>query len=124
MILNPLHWSYQAWQWFFVIAGFWNLLGAVDGILRPTLNLEKYYGVQTDDFITIFLNRAFWIVVLIFGIGYFLIAINPILFYGIIVLGIIGKIVVAVSWISLFKIGKGERISIFASSGDLLFTVF
>ena len=124
MILNPLHWSYQAWQWFFVIAGCWNLLGAVDAILRPALNLEKYYGVQTDDFITIFLNRAFWIVVLIFGIGYFLIAINPILFYGIIVLGIIGKIAVAVSWIYLFKIGKGERISIFAASGDLLFTVF
>jgi len=61
MVLNPLHWSYQVWQWFFVISGCWNLFGAVGGILKPALNLEQYYNVKTPDLITIFSNRLFWI---------------------------------------------------------------
>ena len=124
MTWNPLHWSYQAWQLFFVIAGCWNLLGAYGGISKPVENLRQYYNVKNDDFITITLNRTFWIGVLIFGIGYFLIAVNPILFYGVIVLGIIGKITISAIWIYLFYIGKAERIAIISASGDLLFTMF
>lgn len=124
MSWNPLHWSYQAWQLFFVIAGGWNLLGAYGGILKPVENLRQYYNVKTDDFMTITLNRVFWISVLIFSVGYFLIALNPILFYGVIVLGIMGKISISAIWIYLFRIGKAEKVAIISASGDLIFTIF
>ena len=100
------------------------MLGAISGIVKSALNLEKFYNVKTDDFITIFLNRSFWLFVLVFGIGYFLIAANPILFYGIIIMGIIGKIIVAANWFYMFIIGKGKKILIGAAAGDLLFAVF
>lgn len=121
--MNPIHWDDQVWRVFYVISGCWNLIAAIGGIFKPASNLEKFYRVKTDDFITIFLNRSFWITVLIFGIGYLLVAINPILFFGIVVLGIIGKIILAACWFYLFIIGKGEKIIVFAASGDLLFTL-
>lgn len=124
MAWNPIEWSYLTWQWFFVISGCWNLIGAIPGILKPASNLEKYYNIKTEDFITLFLNRSFWLIVLLFGIGYFLIAYDPKLFYGIIIMGIIGKILVAINWIYLFVIGKGEKIIVFGAIGDSLFSIF
>ncbi len=123
MILNPLTWELQSWRLFFLIAGLWNLTGAIPAILSPANNLEKYYDVKTDDFMTVFLNRSFWIVILIFGIGYLLIAYDPGLFYGIIVMGIIGKIIVALNWYYLRGIGKAKKGVVFVATGDLLFTI-
>ncbi len=121
---NPLHWDYQVWQWFFVVSGVWNLIGATDGLLRPALNLEKYYNVKTDDYYTLFLNRSFWWCVLIFGVGYLLIAYDPVLFYGIIVMGIIGKVIVAANWYYLYLRGRAQTAVIFGATGDSIFTVF
>ena len=42
MNVNPLELNYQGWRLFFLISAIWNLLGYVDGILRPVKNLLKY----------------------------------------------------------------------------------
>ena len=120
----PVNWSVLVWRIFFFISACWNFLGGINGIVRPAKNLKKYYNVQSESYITIFLNRSFWIVVLIFGIGYLLVGIDPTLFYGIVVMGIIGKIAVAINWIYIFIIKKSERIVLLGAIGDLIFTVF
>jgi hypothetical protein len=123
MTLNPFNWGVENWRLFFLISALWNFFGGVPGALKPADNLEKYYNVKTDDFITIFLNRGIWICVLIFGIGYLLVAYDPVMFYGIIIMGIIGKIAIAFLWFYLRAIGKLEMIGVIAATGDLLFTV-
>jgi hypothetical protein len=124
MIFNPLAWDYQTWRWFFAVAALWNLVGAVDGLTRPAFNLKKYYGVERDDFHLLFLNRAFWWAVLVFGIGYALIAHSPADHTGIIIMGIIGKVLVSGNWICLYATSRARAPALFGAVGDSLFTVF
>jgi len=123
MILNPLTWDFQTWRLFFLISALWNFAGGIPAVLRPEANLEKYYNVKTDDPMTIFLNRTFWIMVLIFGVGYLLIACDPVMFYGIIYMGIIGKILVAVNWYYMRAVGKLNNVGVFGATGDLIFAI-
>ncbi len=105
------------------MAALWNLLGSIPAIIFPEINLRLFYGLAGADYMTLFLNRGLWWAVLFFGIGYLIIALDPARQWGIIVMGIIGKTVVAVNWFYLFHIGKATWFAVFAASGDSLFTV-
>ena len=124
MNVNPLEWSYQSWRLFFLISAIWNLLGCIEGTLLPGKNMLRYYGVETDDYHTLFLNRSFWGAVLVFGIGYLIIAYDPGKHLGIVLMGIIGKILVSVNWFYLYGTGRAKASALFAAVGDSLFTLF
>ena len=120
---------YRRWRLFFLVSGLWNLGGAIPALVSPRLNLQLMYGIfKTDEsslrFYLEFLNRGFWMAVLVFGIGYLIIATNPGKHLGIVVMGIIGKVIVAMSWFFLFAMGKATGFAVFAATGDSLFTVF
>jgi len=122
--MNPLEWSYQGWRIFFLISGLWNLLGCIEGIVRPAKNMRRYYDIETNDYYTLFLNRAFWESVLVFGIGYLIIAYDPGKNLGLVIMGIIGKVIVAVTWLILFLRKKAKGSALFAAIGDSIFTIF
>ncbi len=124
MFANPLSWNYGTWRKFFAVAAAWNLLASIPAIILPQLNLEMFYGLVTDDFYTILLNRSFWAAVLIFGIGYLIIAYDPGKSLGIVIMGIIGKILVAVVWFYLFAVDLATALVVFGGTGDSIFTVF
>src|SRR4030042_2141959 len=117
------------WRLFFLAAGLWNWCGAVPAIFWPGLNLNLFYaitGLQDYplNYYLVFLNRSFWIAVLVFGLGYLIIASDPGKHLGIVVMGIIGKVIVALAWYYLFAMGKATGFAVFAATGDSLFTVF
>ena len=116
--------SYQNWRIFFAVAASWNLIGAVGSLIAPRMNLTKFYGIETDDYHMIFLNRAIWLVVLMFGCGYLAIAYSPVDHVDIIVFGIAGKILIAISWFYLFARGRAKIWAFLAAFGDSIFTVF
>lgn len=122
--LNPFAWDYGAWRKFFAVSGCWNMIGAIPAVISPRLNLKLMYGLSTNDYYNLMLNRSLWIAILIFGVGYFLIALDPRRYFGIIVMGIIGKIAVAVIWFHMFSIGTATFMAAFAATGDSIFTVF
>ncbi|MBW1984939.1 MAG: hypothetical protein JRI53_09480 [Deltaproteobacteria bacterium] len=124
MNVNPLEWSYQGWRLFFLISAIWNLLGCIEGTLLPAKNMLRYYGVETDDSHTLFLNRSFWGAVLVFGIGYLIIAYDPGKHLGIVAMGIIGKILVSANWFYLYGTGRAKAPALFAAVGDSIFTFF
>jgi hypothetical protein len=123
MILNPLTWDMGAWRLFFLVAGLWNLSGAIPAIVRPEKNLQQFYRIKTGDDVAVTMNRTFWVMVLLFGVGYLAIAYDPVLFYGIIFMGIVGKILVALNWYYQKASGRLQNIGVFAATGDLLFAV-
>ena len=122
--MNPLSWNYSTWQKFFAVSAAWNLIGAIPALINPRLNLIMFYGFSSDDYYTILLNRGFWASVFIFGIGYIIIAYDPGRSLGIIIMGIIGKIFVAITWFYLFAVDRAEISAVLAGGGDSIFTVF
>jgi hypothetical protein len=121
--INPAMWNFGDWKKFFRVAAAWNILGSVPAIIAPGLNLRIFYALKTDDYMMLFLNRSFWIAVLIFGIGYFIISLDPARHVGITVMGVIGKIIVALNWFYLFAIDKATFMVVFGGLGDSAFTV-
>jgi len=122
--LNPLNWDYRTWRKFFLIAALWNFSGALPAIFYPALNMKFFYGVQTDNYYILFLNMAFWGAVLIFGIGYLIVSYNPGKNHGIVIMGIIGKTMVAATWYYLFGTDRATILSFLAATGDILFTLY
>ncbi len=121
--LNPTKWDADIWKKFFLIAALWNLSGAVPGIFMSGLNLRLFYGIQTTDFHTLFLNSMFWGAVLVFGIGYLIVAKdigkNP----GIVTLGVICKSLVALVWYYIYFFGcnRATILVVGAATGDVIF---
>ena len=117
-------WSYRTWRRFFFVAAMWNILGSLPAIIAPGLNVRLFYGVSTDDFYTLALNRGFWIAVLVVGIGFLIIASDPAKHIGIVWLGIVGKVIVAASWFYGFIIDRATGIAAFVALSDSIFTLF
>lgn len=122
--LIPVNWDYGTWRKFFLIAALWNFSGAIPAIFSPALNMRLFYGVQTDNYYILFLDMVFWEAVSIFGVGYLMVAHNPGRNHGIVIMGIIGKTVVAANWYYLFGADRATMVAFLAATGDILFTFY
>ena len=122
--LNPTTWGYQTWRKFFLIASLWNFSFVVPALLFPSLEVRLMYGFRTDDFYILFLNTTFFLTVLVFGIGYLIIAYDPGKNLGIVLLGIIGKTMVGIGFYYLYSIDRVTLMPVFGGTGDLLFTLY
>lgn len=122
--LYPPNWDYQTWRKFFVIAGIWNFSIALPSLLFPSFAMRLTYGFQTSDFYILYLNSSFFATVLIFGIGYFIIAFNPGKNLGIVLLGIIGKTTVGIAFYYLYHMDRVTIMPVLGGTGDLIFTLY
>jgi len=122
--LNPTKWDYQAWRKFFLIAALWNFTFIPPALLFPSFEVRLMYGLKTSDFYILYLNTAFFLTVLVFGIGYLIIAYDPGKNLGIILMGIIAKTMVGIGFYYLFSIDKVTLIPVFGGTVDLLFTLY
>lgn len=123
MFLNPFAWDYQVWRIFFLIAALWNFLG-IFGMIWPQESFKNMFGKETDDDIMILLYQTLWGSVLLLGIGYLIIAYNPGTNLGLVLLGIIGKIADAYSFILYYRKGLFQKRILVAAIGDLIFCFF
>jgi len=122
--LNPKKWDYRTWRKFFYIAALWNFFFSIPALIFPSLQVQLMYGFKTTSFYILYLNTALFITVLIFGIGYFMIAQAPEKNLGLVKLGIIGKTVVGVGFYALFSAGRVTFIPVLGGTGDLIFTFY
>ncbi len=122
--LYPSGWTYSGWRTFFLVAALWNILAAIPASLWPEHNLKAYYGVLYGSDYAIILNRSFWLAVLIFGIGYYLVSRAPEKNLGIIIMGILGKVAVAINWYILVFTGMATAMAFVGATGDSVFTVY
>ena len=115
--------SLKNWSIIFYIAAIYNLSAAIPSLANYSMNLEIYFARSTvpDEFLAFFYHIGFWFSVLIFGIGYLLVARKPSENHGIIILAIIGKIGVGIGFIFAYWIGKATIMLAIGGFGDLFF---
>jgi len=123
-LVYPLSWDFQKWRKFFLIAALFNIFGSVPGILFPTRQVQFMYGLETSDFYVLNFHNIFFYFVLIFGIGYLYIAHNPGKNIGIVVMGIIGKSIVAVHFYYFYLIDKATILPVFSGTADAIFALY
>ncbi len=90
----------------FTIAAVLNIIGALSALAAMPLHLQLFYGHGSEDVLVKFYHYNFWFVVLAMGIGYAIVARNPSQNQGLILIGSIGKLAAAVSWLIMYALGE------------------
>jgi hypothetical protein len=109
--------------WLFGLGAAWNLLIGLSIIFAPAISLNLLYGHQpsADDPLLMMLDRDFAFCVLLFGVGYAIVARDPSRNHGLIWLGIIGKLGVVATLGQRWLTGVATAWVLPAAAGDLVF---
>lgn len=106
----------------FLIAAVYNFLGAIVPIVDPKGHFEVFFkGTVTESPALMMINQAFWVTVLFFGIGYYMISRDPVRNRGIIWLGAMGKLYVFGLWTWHYLTDLTAPFALVGATGDLIF---
>jgi len=111
------------WKIIFLIAGIYTAAGVLPGIFNPEHGLLDFTSQIIKDWNTIYFFRSLWITVLVFGIGFFIVALNPSKHAGIIIMGILGKLFFASNVLFQYLHEKVSQIAMTAAFIDLIFVL-
>ena len=120
----------KRWQALFRVTGWWNVLVGAGGLVAPRWGIELFYGADavTNDLIANLAWGDFSVCVLLFGVGYFIVARDILQNHGIVVLGILGKAGVLVAFPLRFIEGQATPWILIPAAVDgtlaLLFIIF
>jgi hypothetical protein len=112
------------WQLFFVSMAIWNVGLALPGLIAPRRGFRLLYGVETDRFYELYQHWAISAVILLFGVGYAIIAIEPSANLGLVLVGVIAKVLFAAVITVLFFLGRATKVALAVAVGDIVFAVF
>lgn len=90
----------------FTVAAVLNIVGSLSALAAMPLHLQLFYGHGSEDVLVKFYHYNFWFVVLAMGIGYAIVARNPSQNQGLILIGSIGKLAAAASWLIMYALGE------------------
>lgn len=111
------------WQLFFGAMALWNIGAALPGLVAPRRGFRLLYGVDTDHFYELYQHRAIMSVILLFGVGYAIIAIEPSANLGLVLLGTIGKVLFAAVIVTLFFMRRATKVALLIAACDAVFAV-
>jgi len=105
----------------FIIGAFWNWTISLTtlAIYRPFFSFFNMKIPESPVWLFMFLGAVF-----VFGIGYFLVALDPVKNYGIVTLGIIGKVLVFAAFIYFARVGEVHYVIVALGGGDFIFAIF
>jgi len=112
------------WQLFFVAMAIWNAGVALPGLIAPRRGFRLLYGVDTDRFYELYQHWAISAVILLFGVSYAIIAVEPSANLGLVLLGIIAKVLFAAVITSLFFMRRTTKVALLIAAGDAVYAVF
>jgi hypothetical protein len=110
-------------SWLFGVGAAWNFVIGVSILVDPLSSLRLLYAQQpgTDDQLLMMLDRDFGFCVLLFGVGYGIVARDPSRNHGLIWLGIIGKLGVVATLGQRWLTGVATAWVLPAAAGDFVF---
>jgi hypothetical protein len=111
------------WKITFVIAGLYTAGGVLPGILNPEQGLLDFTNKIIEDWNTLYFFRSLWITVLVFGIGFFIVALNPAKHIGIVIMGLLGKLFFASNVLFQYSNEKVSQMEMTAATIDLIFVL-
>ena len=108
----------------FGVAGLYNFVGSLPPLLLPESGLRRMYSVTGPHSpVALLGHELFWISVFLFGVGYCIVALNPLKNHGIIILAILGKGYVGLRWVLLYFSGQATTFALLGGLGDVLFAL-
>jgi hypothetical protein len=111
------------WKIVFLIAGLYTAGGVLPGIFNPEQGLLDFTNQIITDWKTVYFFRSLWITVLVFGIGFFIVALNPAKHIGIVIMGLLGKLLFASNVLIQYSSEKVSQMAMTAAVIDLIFVL-
>lgn len=112
-------------SWLFGLGAAWNIAIGLSIIFAPAISLNLLYGHESsaDDPLLFMLDRDFGVCVLLFGIGYAIVAWDPSRNHGLVWLGIIGKFAVVATLLQRWLLGVATAWVLPTAAGDFVFAL-
>ena len=114
----------SGWQLFFVAMAIWNLGAALPGLMAPRRGFRLLYGVDTDRFYELYQHWVISAVILLYGISYAIVALDPASNLGLVFFGILGKLFFVLVVVTLFVRKKVTLVALAMGVCDAAFAVF
>lgn len=113
----------RLWKIIFLIAGLYTTGGVLPGIYNPEHGLLDFTSQIIEDWNTLYFFRSLWITVLVFGIGFFIVTLNPAKHVGIVIMGLLGKLFFASNVLFQYSHDKVSQMAMTAAFLDLVFVL-
>ncbi len=114
---------YRTLRWVFVVAALWNLSGGIPGVLFPADMYAREFGTPLNDPVLTAIYRGAWGTSLLYGLGFLIVATNPLKHWGIVVMGGLGKALFALNLGYMYASGWTSKVSLLVILGDLIFVL-
>ncbi len=114
---------FRTLRWVFLIAALWNLCGGIPGVLFPADLYAREFGTPLNDPVFTAIYRGAWGTSLLYGLGFLIVATNPLKHWGIVVMGGLGKALFALNLCYMYANGWTSRFSLLVILGDLIFVL-
>ncbi len=120
--------SENAFKKMFFIGALWNIIAGSGAFISLEQNIKLLFGAEYiqlffDNHVALSIYRLFWILVILFGIGYYFVSRDLEKNRGIVWMGAIGKVAVFITWSYDYFIGKATILAFLGSTGDLIFAI-
>ena len=105
----------------FLISALWNFAGAFPGIFDSAGMFEREFGHALVDPVMIAVYRGAWATAFLYGIGFLMVAYNPVRHTGIVLMGGVGKALFALNLLVMYLNGWTSDFAVVVIAGDAIF---
>ncbi|WP_424984220.1 hypothetical protein [Maritalea sp. S77] len=107
----------------FIVAAIWNFAGAIPGLTDTVAMFEREFGSALTNPVMIAIYRGAWGTAFLYGIGFLLVAYNPVRHTGIVMIGGLGKALFALNLLFMFLNGWTSNFAMVVILGDVVFVM-
>lgn len=113
----------EFYQKLFLIAAIYNFFAALSFLLLPNFSAKLMFeaGALTPYYAHAFFNFT-WVLVLIFGIGYYIVSRDINKNHGVVVIGILGKLFFFFYYLHMYQHSRCSILGMMGVTGDLIFS--
>lgn len=105
------------YKYLFIIGALWNFVLALPYLISSFMGTTIFTGAS------LMYYQGFLCIVIIFGIGYFMVGLNIDKNHGIVIMGVIGKILVFIFFLVYYLMGHLPFRYVLVGVGDLIFAI-
>ncbi len=107
----------------FIVSALWNFAGAFPGIFDSAGMFEREFGQVLANPVMIAVYRGAWATAFLYGIGFLMVAYNPIRHTGVVMMGGLGKALFALNLLVMYINGWTSSFAIVVIAGDAIFVL-
>ncbi|MCB0995509.1 MAG: hypothetical protein KDB21_10485 [Acidimicrobiales bacterium] len=105
----------------FVVAAVWNLAGALPGFLDSDGMFAREFGRDLADPVMEIVYRGAWGTALLYGLGFLMVARDPVRHTGVVLMGGLGKAFFALHLLYMYLQGWTSQFALVVIAGDAVF---